>query len=180
MAWFHAFSYYRQYRDGGDMPDMWEWKRAFLWKCYGGGMRPAGARHCGGGRVYLRTLEANCSEILWNAFWASQRFNFVQWSEGDGGQINTNLHVFLTLILYWVCGLRYYSYSWSVKQITYLENHSFQNINYRVIPRQMSNKLPGDHLRFSWKIYSRWIYVYTELFCKFFAYFHNSFWNKNF
>ena len=50
----------------------------------------------------------------------------------------------------------------------------------RVIPRQMSNMLPGDHLRFPWKIYYRWIYVYNEHFYKFFAYFLISCWNKNF
>ena len=82
-----------------------------------------------GGR--LRPWEANCSEMLWNAFWASQIFNFVQWSEWNGGQININLHFFLTLILHWVCCLWHYSYSWSVKQITtYFENHSCK-VNYR-------------------------------------------------
>ena len=49
-----------------------------------------------------------------------------------------------------------------------------------VIPHQMSNMLPGDHLRFPWKIYCRWIYVYNEHFYKFFAYFLISCWNKNF
>ena len=68
--------------------------------------------------------------MLWNAFWASQRFNFVQWSEWDGGQININLHVCFTFILYRVFGLWYYSYTWSVTQITYFDNH-LSKVNHR-------------------------------------------------
>ena len=40
--------------------------------------------------------------------------------KGDDSQINKNLHIFLTSIISWVCGLGYYL---NTKQM-HLENHS--------------------------------------------------------
>ena len=113
---------------------MWEWKRDFLWKCYGGGTRLGGLAIATG---VWGPLKNPCSQQFWDALWAFQRSSFVQWNGDEVKSTQICIYFDINILL----GL------WSRK----LFIHLISNTN-TLVPVPTTAKAPWIHI--SWAIWS--------------------------